>query len=131
MFPVTYHAKTDKGCILFTIACFSISFIITLPLNISIVASAVTGLLISGFLFLLQSYLNLKAKTEIPVKQSLVEKCKALNYGERKTEIAIKFFEEKMKTKEVWEWMCNEKHDFVEYDTVKQMKWRMKKELFK
>jgi hypothetical protein len=37
---------------------------------------------------------------------------------------------EKLKTKEVWEWLCNDKNEYIEYDSVKQAKWRMKKELF-
>lgn len=130
VFPLTYHAKSDKGCIMFTIACFSIAIIISLPINISIVASVIVGMAISTFLFFLQYFLDLQAITKVSDKEAFVAKCKSLNYGELKTEIALKFFVEKLKTKEVWEWLCNDKNEYVEYDSVKQMKWRMKKEIF-
>lgn len=59
VFPLTYHAKTDKGCIMFTIACFSIAIIIALPIHITIVSSVLIGMAISAFLFFLQYFLDL------------------------------------------------------------------------
>lgn len=131
VFPITYHAKTDKGCIMFTIACFSIAIIIALPINLSIVASVIVGMAISTFLFFLQYFLDLKASTKVTDKEAFIAKCKELKYGELKTEIAVKFFVDKAKTKEVWDWLCNDKQEYMEYDSVKQMKWRIKKEIFK
>lgn len=131
VFPLTYHAKTDTGCIMFTIACFSIAIIIALPINLSIVASVIVGMATSTFLFFLQYFFDLKASRKVDDKEDFVKKCKELNYGELKTEMAIKFFVEKLKTKEVWTWLCDEKHEYVEYDSVYQAKWRMRKELFK
>jgi hypothetical protein len=129
-FPLTYHAKTDKGCIMFTIACFSIAIIIALPINLSIVASVIVGMAISTFLFFLQYFLDLKTNIKVDDKEEFINKCKALGYGQLKTEIAIKFFVDKIKTKEVWNWLCEDKQAYMEYDSVKQMKWRMKKEIF-
>lgn len=131
VFPLTYHAKSNTGCIAFTIGCFSVAIAIVLPLNLSIVASVMVGVGISVFLFALQLLLTEQAKAKAVDDVALVEKCKAHSYTQLKTEIALKFFVEKAKTKEVWAWLCNEKHEYLEYDSVKQMKWRMKKELFK
>lgn len=130
VFPLTYHAKTDRGCIMFSIACFSIAIIIALPINLSIIGSVMAGMAISTFLFFLQYFLDLKASYKVDDKEAFIEKCKELKYGELKTEIALKFFVEKLKTKEVWEWLCNDKKEYMEYDSLKQMKWRMKKEIF-
>lgn len=130
VFPLTYHAKTDNGCIMFTIACFSIAIIITLPINLSIVASVIVGMAISTFLFFLQYFLDLKASYKVDDKEEFIRKCKALNYGELKTEMAIKFFVDKAKPKEVWTWLCEEKHEYIEWDSVNKIKYRMKKELF-
>jgi hypothetical protein len=44
---------------MFTIACFSISIIISLPIHITIIASVIIGIVISTFLFLLQYFLDL------------------------------------------------------------------------
>ena len=57
--PLTYHAKTDKGCLMFSIACFSIAIIIALPINLSIIASVIVGMAISTLLFFLQYFIDL------------------------------------------------------------------------
>ena len=131
VFPLTYHAKTDKGCIMFTVACFSIAIIIALPINITIVASVIIGMAISTFLFFLQYFIDIMKSSNLIDKDELIAKCKELNYGELKTEIAIKFFIDKNKPKEVWKWLCDEKHEYMEWDSVNKIKYRMKKELFK
>jgi accessory gene regulator protein AgrB len=130
VFPLTYHAKTDKGCLMFTIACFSIAIIIALPINLSIVASVIVGMAISTFLFFLQYFLDLKASREIADKDALIEKCKALGYNELKTQMAIKFFIDNDKPREVWLWLMDTKQSNIEWDSVKKIKYRMRKELF-
>ena len=130
VFPLTYHAKTDKGCIMFTIACFGIAIIIALPISLSIIASVITGMIISTFLFFLQYFIDIKSNIKVNGKEAFIEKCKKLNYGELKTEMAVKFFIDKAKPKEVWKWLCEEKHEYMEWDSVNKIKYRMKKELF-
>ena len=71
VFPLTYHAKTDKGCIMFSIACFSIGIIIALPINLSIVVSVIVGMAISTFLFFLQYFLDLIADQKAKEKEYL------------------------------------------------------------
>ena len=71
VFPLTYHAKTDRGCIMFTIACFSIAIIIALPINLTIMASVIVGMVISTFLFLLQYFLDLLSEKKEKEKEYL------------------------------------------------------------
>ena len=130
VFPLTYHAKTDKGCIMFSIACFSIGIIIALPINLSIVASVIIGMAISTFLFFLQYFLDLIASKNTIDKDTLISKCKELGYNELKTQMAIKFFIDKEKPRDVWLWLMDTKQSNVEWDSVKKIKYRMKKELF-
>lgn len=130
LFPLTYHAKTSKGCLAFTICCFIIAVVLCLPIKISIIASVFIGIAISAFWFLLQYVIELKQKLPSTDEDELVQKCKSLNYGVLKTEIAVKFFINKAKPKEVWEWLCDEKHEYIEWDSVNKMKYRMKKDLF-
>lgn len=131
VFPITYHAKTDKGCIMFTIACFSIAIIIALPINLSIVASVIVGMAISTFLFFLQYFLDLKASTKVTNKEAFIAKCKSCGYNELKTEMAIKFFIDNEKPKDVWLWLLETKKSDIEWDSVRRLKCIMKKELFK
>lgn len=131
VFPLTYHAKTDKGCIMFTIACFSIAIIIALPINLSIVASVIVGMAISSFLFFLQYFLDLKSSTRVTDKELFIAKCKSCGYNELKTEIAVKFFMDNEKPKDVWLWLLETKKSDMEWDSVRRLKCIMKKELFK
>ena len=131
VFLITYHAKTDKGCIMFTIACFSIAIIISLPINLSIVASVIVGMAISTFLFFLQYFLDLKASTKINDKEAFIAKCKSYGYNELKTEMAIKIFIDNEKPKDVWLWLLETKKSDMEWDSVRRLKCIMKKELFK
>ena len=63
-------------------------------------------------------------------KDKLIALCKNHNYNELKTQIAIKFFVDKEKPKDVWVWLCDEQNYDIEWDSVKTMKYRMKKQLF-
>lgn len=71
VFPLTYHAKTDRGCIMFTIGCFSIAIIICLPITISIIGSLMAGMAISTFMFFLQYFLDLLAEQKAKEKEYL------------------------------------------------------------
>lgn len=131
VFPLTYHAKTDRGCIMFTIACFSIAIIIALPINLSVISSVVIGMVISTFLFFLQYFIDLKTSTKVNDKDAFIAKCKSCGYNELKTEMAVKFFIDNEKPKDVWLWLLETKKSNIEWDSVRRLKCIMKKELFK
>lgn len=131
VFPLTYHAKTDRGCIMFSIACFSIAIIIALPINLSIIGSVIAGMAISTFMFFLQYFLDLKASTKVGDKDKFISKCKSLGYNNLKTEMAVKFFVDNEKPKDVWLWLLETKKSNIEWDSVRRLKCVMKKELFK
>jgi len=48
------------------------------------------------------------------------------NYNELKTEMAIKFFYDKEKPKDVWLWLCETQDNPVDWESVKKIKYRMK-----
>ena len=63
-------------------------------------------------------------------KDVVIEKCKSLNYNELKTEMAVKFFVDKQKPKDVWLWLCETQENPMSWDSVKNLKTKMKKDLF-
>ena len=77
VFPLTYHEKTDRGCIMFSIACFSIAVIVVLPINLSIIASVIVGMVISTFLFFLQYFLDLLKANKEKEKEELYKMTEA------------------------------------------------------
>ena len=130
VFPTTYHDKTDKGCLIFSIACFCISITICLPINLSITASVMIGSIISLFLFFLQYFIELLNKPKLTDKEMIINKCKALGYNDLKTKMAVKFFIDNEKPKDVWLWLLDTKQSNIEWDSVRRLKCIMKKELF-
>ena len=61
---------------------------------------------------------------------SIREKCRLYGYNKLKSDIAVKFFIENATPKEVWLWLLSTKQSNIEWDSVKIIKYRMKKELF-
>ena len=55
------------------------------------------------------------------------DKCKALKLDNLKPEIAYKFFIENEKTMKVWLWLLETKKADWEYDTVKHLRYKLKK----
>ena len=55
------------------------------------------------------------------------DKCKKLKLDNLKTEIAHKFFIENEKTMKVWLWLLETKKADWEYDTVKHLRYKLKK----
>ena len=64
-------------------------------------------------------------------KKVFYEKCKALKLDPLKTEIAYKFFIENERTMNVWLWLLETKKADWEYDTVKHLRYKLKKAFLK
>ena len=99
--------------------------IMCIPDNLSFVWNIAVGISIPIIMYI--ESLLFEPQTE---KDKLIELCKKHNYNELKTQIAIKFFVDKEKPKDVWVWLCDEQNYDIEWDSVKTMKYRMKKQLF-
>ena len=59
-----------------------------------------------------------------------IEKCKALKFDSLKTELAVKFFINNEKLQDVLSWLINTKNHYIEYDSLKSLKSKLKKALF-
>ena len=99
--------------------------ILCVPDSVSFLWNIAVGVIIPIIMYI--ESLLFEPQTE---KDKLIELCKKHNYNELKTQIAIKFFVDKEKPKDVWVWLCDEQNYDIEWDSVKTMKYRMKKQLF-
>ena len=72
-------------------------------------------------------YSDFATKMQSEEERVFYEKCKAIKLDKLKTEIAYKFFIENEKTMNVWLWLLESKKADWEYDTVKQLKYKIKK----
>lgn len=123
-----YHCATILACmVLSTLICL-FGLYISLPSSMSFVSNILVGVCFACLTWGVQDIINFKRA--YGEKDKLVARCKALGYNDLKTEIAIKFFIDKEKPKDVWLWLC-ETQDFpMSWDSVKNLKHKMKKDLF-
>lgn len=124
--PKIYHFNTTQKCISVSTMTFLFGLaILCVPQNISFTWNVAVGVAIPIIMYI--ESLLFEPHTE---KEKLIALCKKHDYNELKTQIAIKFFVDKEKPKDVWVWLCDEQNYDIEWDSVKTMKYRMKKQLF-
>ena len=131
-FPTTYHSKSFWMCLLWSIMIFVVALPQVLPISISLLCGIIVGLLVDFILYKIQEYVDLKSfyikhttfNLETANEEQIIELCKILKYKKTKIDLAIKFFVEKLSNKQVLEWMC-ENHLNVEYDTVRQYRYKI------
>lgn len=125
--PKIKHFDTAQKCISISTMTFMFAIaIICIPKNISVLWSIGVGAIIPIVMYI-ESLLFDPVVSE---KEKLIQLCKEHNYNELKTQMAVKFFHDKEKPKDVWLWLCETQSQPIGWDTVKQTKYRMKKELF-
>jgi len=73
MYPKTFHCNTDNACIFASIATFTATVCISLPITISLLSGAILGSMISFVLYC------------IAPAESMLCKCVKLGYSEKKT----------------------------------------------
>lgn len=125
--PKIKHFDTTQKCISISTMTFIFAVaLLCIPKDLSIVWCAGIGAIIP----LIMYAESLLFDPVISERDKLIELCKAHNYNNIKTQIAIKFFIEKEKPKDVWIWLCETMQYPMEWDSVRYLKFKMKKELF-
>ena len=124
--PKIYHFNTTQKCISVSTMTFLFGLaILCIPDNVSFVWNIAVGVVIPIIMYI--ESLLFEPQTE---KDKLIALCKKHNYNELKTQMAIKFFVDKEKPKDVWLWLCEVQDDPLSWDYVKNLKSLMKKQLF-
>lgn len=72
-------------------------------------------------------YEDFATKMQAGDNKAFYDKCKALKLDALKTEIAYKFFIENAKPQAVWLWLLETKKADWSWDTVKHLRWKLKK----
>lgn len=75
-------------------------------------------------------YEDFAQKVQNIEKEWFINKCKKASLDELKIEIAYMFFLENKTPQEVWLWLIDVKNINIEWDSVKTLKYRLKKKLF-
>lgn len=127
LMPKIKHFNTTAKCIFVTSMTFLFGIaIVCIPKNTSIIWNVGVGAVIPLIMYTESLLFDVK----ITDKDKLIALCKSHNYNELKTQMAVKFFIEKEKPREVWLWLCETQNNPIDWDSVKKIKYRMKKELF-
>ena len=125
--PKIKHFDTTQKCISVTTLTFLFGIaIVCIPKTTSLVWSVLVG----GIIPLIMYAESLLFDVKLSDKDKLIALCKAHGYNELKTQMAVKFFIDNEKPRDVWLWLCETQDNPVEWDTVKKIKYRMKKDLF-
>jgi hypothetical protein len=110
-----------------TLICWS-GLYLSLPIAVSFISNIIVGVGFAVITWHIQDIIDLKSK--YTRKERLIDKCKTLNYSKFKIDIALQFFIEKKKTKEVWNWLCQNYPQSITWDSLYNLKTKMKKDLF-
>ena len=122
------HMATVYSCMILSIIICDLGLYISLPIGISLISNVIVGTILALFTWYFQEYIDFK--NSVTEEENFIRRCKDLGYNEMKTQIAIKFFIEKQTPKDVWYWLQETQENPVEWDSVRKMKYRMKKDLF-
>lgn len=123
-----FHCKTILACMILSVAICLVGLYISLPISVSFVSNILVGVGFALLTWIIQDVIDLKKS--VGEKDNLIARCKFLGYNDLKTQIAIKFFIDKEKPKDVWLWLCETQEHPMEWDSVKNLKYKMKKDLF-
>lgn len=123
-----FHMATIFGCMIVSTSICLFGLHLSLPISVSLVSNIIIGVGFAIITWHIQDIIELKKR--LNEKDNLIARCKEHNYDDLKTQIAVKFFIDKEKPKQVWLWLCETQKYPMEWDSVKTLKYRMKKDLF-
>lgn len=143
LFDKQYHCGKTMNCLILTctIAFFGISS--TLPISVSIVSSIPICWIIAYIGYLVQYKIDMVAYTnelenkinallegsDNP-KDKLLKLCADKNISERDTKIAVMYYIEHKKPKQILQWLCDN-HENIEWDSLYILLNRLNKKLYK
>ena len=137
-FPKQYHHIVLAMCRLITSLVFFFGVVFIFPFNFSFLSAIPICYFISWVGFTKKQADDYEVECEklrekyCNDKENLLLLCRNANLSKRDTEIAIKYYYEKHTPKEIWLWLCeNREYESIEWDSVKQIIWRIGKKINK
>lgn len=146
-FDDTYHSDNWRHCKKWTriMLCTGVFVMWILPIPYSVWKSVVVAFVCCLILYLVAIETNekkfyykrnqeLEKQVEELLAQSvdpqdkLINMCRTLNISNRDTNIAVKYYIEKWKPKQIWQWLCENEWN-MEYDSVYKIINRLNKKL--
>lgn len=137
-FDKQYHSNMVSVCTVITLGVTFIGLSTALPVGLSVLSTVPICFIISWIGYIIQDRIDLYAinaklrtRPELTDREVFIAKCKELKYNDFKTFVAVKFFVDKIGIKELWNYLCETQENPMEYDSLRRMKYRIQKDLFK
>lgn len=146
-FASTYHSDSWKHCKMWTriMLCLGAFVLWILPIPYSLFNGLFVAFACCLILYLVSIEVNEKKRIkkenerlrnditallekELSPKDKLLKLCEENFISERDTKIAIMYYIDRMKPKQIWEWLCNNNEN-MEYDSVYKLLNRLNKKL--
>lgn len=137
-FDDTFHAESILNCMLITNTMFILSVVCCPTFQTYIFGGLLFAYFDCAILWRLQVVKKLKQDKESAERlvleftkaenkeKTFRENCKTAKLSKRDTEIAVKYYVEGWKPKDIWLWLCkNKDYEAIEWDSVYQLLWRI------
>lgn len=138
-FDDTYHSSSWKHCKFWTrtMLCSGVTMLWFLPIKYTLFNALAVAFICCLTLYLVAIETNEKKGLQAELKelkekliktpeQELIDKCHNAKLCKRDTEIAILYYINKWKPKDIWLWLCQHKeYEHIEWDSVHQLLWRI------
>lgn len=146
-FPTTFHAKSLVYCMVLTNLMFALSVTFCPYAETYIFGALVFAFADTFILCYIQDKEELRQDKKcaealaVQLQQKLskhenpeivfMDKCRKAKLSKRDTEIAVKYFIEHQKPKEIWIWLCKTKeYNSINWDSMHQLLWRIGNKIF-
>lgn len=146
-FSETYHSDSWKHCKMWTriMLCVGVVVLWLLPIKYSLFNGLFVAFACCLVLYLVSIEVNEKKrilkqndelfeqineslKHENNPKERLLKLCEEENISERDTKIAIMYYIDRMKPKQIWEWLCDNREN-IEWGSVYKLLNRLNKKI--
>lgn len=133
-----FHLASVTLCMVLSVFVGWVGLQLSLPINISLISNIIVGVIFAILSWKIQEVIDMKAEyatlkekletekvfnTDTCTLDELVARCKELRFSKENTELAIKFFIDKVKQSVIADELC------VEEKSVQMRKQRLKKKL--
>lgn len=136
-FDKQFHFNKTAYCLILTCAIIWFAIPLTLSVAVSLLSSIPIAFSICFVGYLAQDRIDLlkatrKSKLDLKncSRDEIIKICNELGYSKDKQDLAIMFFVDRLKNKQIWEILCDT-HRNIEWSSVNKAKYRIKQELKK
>lgn len=138
VFDKQFHFSETAYCLILTLAIVWFAIPITLSVTTSLLSSIPIAFIVCFFGYIAQDRVDLLKEKRMArrfnfatcTKEDVIKVANALGYNKERQDLAVMFFADRLSNKQVWQILCNTQRN-VEWDTVKQYKYRMTKDFKK